>query len=160
MGDAIGVTSGKNCCRVLGKAGGGLSTMTLDGEKLKNWGDFDYFAFDVCTEREEKQPMSFELWDAASKNYHTRCSDEGKTVKQGKQTMIFPINRAKRNGKEGRDWNELEPQDKIQMNALSKVKIFFTPPKSGGDLVFWVDNFRILQEDALGGKMKIEVPAP
>src|SRR6185436_784603 len=66
-----GVTSGKNCCRVLGKAGGGLSTMTLDGEKLKNWGDFDYFAMDVYTEREEKLLITFELWDKASTNYHT-----------------------------------------------------------------------------------------
>src|SRR5207237_3502621 len=48
---------------------------------------------------------------------------------------------------------------KIQMNALTKVKMFLTPPNSGGDLVWWVDNFRLLQEDALGGKMKVDVPA-
>jgi hypothetical protein len=155
-----GVTHGTSCCRLVCKQGADYCVIHLGKEKIKNWSNFDFFAFDVYSEREEKINVVFELWDAASKNYHTRCTIEsGHAVKQGKQTLIYPINRAKRNNKEGRDWSELEPQDKIQMNALSKVKVFFTPPKSGGDLVLWVDNFRILQEDALGGKMKIEVPA-
>jgi hypothetical protein len=154
-----GVTHGKNCCRVVFKQGGDYGVFFLGDAKIKNWGDFDYFAMDVFMERESKVSFSFELMDGLTKGYPTRCTIEPVNVKQGKNSIVIPINRAKRNGKEGRDWEELEPKDKMQMNALTKVKLFLNPPKDGGDLVWWIDNVRVLQEDALGGKMKVDVPA-
>ena len=154
-----GVTHGKNCCRMVFKQGADYGVFFLGDAKIKNWGDFDYFAMDVYMEREGKFGFSFELMDGLTKGYPTRCTIEPVNVKQGKNPIVIPINRAKRNSKEGRDWNELEPKDKMQMNALAKVKVFLTPPKDGGDLVWWIDNIRVLQEDALGGKMKVDVPA-
>src|SRR5579862_5428356 len=38
-----GVTGGKNCCRIVGKQGGGTTAFCIEGEKLKNWADYDYF---------------------------------------------------------------------------------------------------------------------
>jgi hypothetical protein len=158
-----GVTSGKNCCRVLGKAGGGLSTMTLDGEKLKNWGDFDFFAMDVYTEREEKLLITFELWDKASTNYHTRCTfedgDEAQRTHVGKNTLMWRISRAARNGKKsGLSWDEMQPQDKIQLNGLKLIKFMFAPFDGGGNTTIWIDNLRLMQEDAVGGSIKIKLP--
>ncbi len=154
-----GVTRGKNCCRLVFKQGADYGVFYIGREKTKDWGNFDYFVMDVVMEREGKIGFSFELWDGLTKGYPTRCTIEPMIVKQGKNSIVIPINRAKRNGKEGRDWGELEEKDKIQMNALTRVKIFLTPPKDGGNLVWWVDNIRVLQEDALGGKMKVDVPA-
>jgi hypothetical protein len=154
-----GVTRGKNCCRMVFKQGADYGNFFFGGDKIRNWKDFDYIAFDIFQERDEKISFAFELWDALTKGYPTRCTFEPNNVRQGKQTVVIQINRAKRNGKEGRTWEEAEPQDKIAMNAMTKVKFFLTPPKTGGDLVWWVDNIRLLQEDALGGKMKVEVPA-
>lgn len=152
-----GVTHGKNCARTIFKAGSPYCSIHLGPQAIKSWSNFDYFAMDVFMEREEKIQLMFELFDGLSKNYATRCTME-QTVRPGKQTLVFPINRAKRNGKEGRDWDELQPNDKIKMDALTRVKIFLVPPAKG-DLVWWIDNLRILQEDALGGKMKVELPA-
>ena len=154
-----GVTRGKNCCRMVFKQGADFGMFYIGKEKTKNWGSFDYFAMDVFMEREGKIGFSFELWDGLARNFATRCTIEPVVVKQGKNSIVVPINRAKRNGKEGRDWAELEEKDKIQMNALTRVKIFLGPPKDGGDLVWWVDNIRVLQEDALGGRMKVDLPA-
>jgi hypothetical protein len=153
-----GVTRGKNCCRMVFAKGAAWGAFHFGKEKLKDWQDFDYIAFDIFSDREEKVAFCFELMDALSKNYHTRCSFESQAIRPGKQTIVIPINRAKRNGKEGRDWEELEPQDKIRMNALTRVKFFLTPPKTE-DLVLWVDNIRLMQEDALGLKMKVALPA-
>ena len=127
-----GVTEGKNCARVVGKRGQRWALFTLGRGALKNWADFDYFAMDVHSEK--KLSLNFELWDANSKNYATRCTSGG-SVNPGQNTLLFKINRSKRNNKEGRSWEELKPQDKIKMNGLTQVKIFFTPRKDGGDTV-------------------------
>ena len=124
-----GVTSGKNCCRVVGQAGKPWAAMVLRGEAIKNWSDFDYFAMDVFAEREEKIRIVFELWDQDSKNYATRCTNENVRTHKGANKLVWRINRPKRNNKEGREWNELQAKDKIQLNRLKKVKIFFTPFK-------------------------------
>ncbi|MGD0094610.1 MAG: hypothetical protein ABSE73_32265, partial [Planctomycetota bacterium] len=112
----------------------------------------------IFMERDQKVPFVCELWDALAKNYHTRCTFE-QTVRPGKQTMLFRINRAKRNGKEGLTWEEAQPKDKIDLNGLKCVKCFLTPPKTGGDLVWWMDNIRLLTEDAAGAKMAVKLPA-
>jgi hypothetical protein len=161
-----GVTHGDKCCRVVFKKGG-ESSFFLSSEQIKNWSKFDYFAVDVYSEREEKVRMVLEFMDAHSKpnDYPTRCTFdeihgtfENNIIKQGKNTIVFEINHAKRNNKEGREWQELEANDKMAMDALTKVKLFVVPPE-GSDLTLWIDNMRLLQEDALGGKMKIELPA-
>ncbi|HYF51548.1 MAG TPA: hypothetical protein VEJ63_19195 [Planctomycetota bacterium] len=153
-----GVTRGKNCCRVVFAKGGGYGVFYIHPSKTKNWSNFDYIAFDIFQEREDKMNMCFELWDAATKGYPTRCTFESNTVRQGKNTVVVQINRAKRNGKEGRTWEECLPADKINMEGLTKVKVFLECPKDR-DLVWWIDNVRLLQEDALGGKMTVALPA-
>jgi len=158
-----GVTSGKNCCRVVSKAGAGLTTLCLAGEKLKNWGDFDYFAMDVYTERQEKLLVAFELWDKGATNFHTRCTfedgDEAQRTHVGKNTLMWRINRAARNGKRGGlSWDELQAKDKIQLNELKLIKFMFPPFAEGGDTVIWIDNLRLMQEDAVGGGIKVKLP--
>ncbi|MBI3830691.1 MAG: hypothetical protein HY291_14310 [Planctomycetes bacterium] len=154
-----GVTSGKNCLRVVGKAGGDYAVLMLKGDKLKEWGNFDYFAMDVYTERDEKMPLVFELWDSASKNYPTRCTYEESQTHVGKNTMIWRINRSGRNGKkDGLSWEELKPQDKINLNDLKLIKIFFPPFKAGGNTVIWVDKLRLMQEDAVVAKVDVKIP--
>jgi hypothetical protein len=153
-----GVTHGANCCRLVIKKGGEYADFSFAADKIKDWGNFDYIAFDIFGEAEEKTAFSFELWDGLTKGYPTRATFEPNVVRHGKNTIVIPINRAKRNGKEGRDWTELEAKDKIQMDALTKVKFFLGQPKAQ-DLTWWMDNVRLLQEDALGGKMKVELPA-
>ena len=158
-----GVTSGKNCCRVLSKAGAGLAVMCMEGDKLKNWGDFDYFAMDVYTERQEKLLIAFELWDKDSTNFHTRCTfedgDEAQQTHVGKNTLMWKINRAARNAKKsGLAWEEMEAKDKIDLNRLKLIKFMFPPFSEGGDTTIWIDNLRLMQEDAVGGSIKVKLP--
>lgn len=154
-----GVTSGKNCLRLVGKAGADYTTFEIRGDKLKDWGNFDYFAMDIYTERDEKMPLCFELWDGAAKNYATRCTFEDAQTHVGKNTLIWRINRAARNGKkDGMSWEEMRPQDKIEMNALARVKIFFSPFKAGGNTVLWIDKMRLMQEDAVVAKVDVKIP--
>jgi len=152
-----GVTSGKQCCRATFKKGGDYAGFYFNGERKKGWEAYDYFAMDVVVRGEDRTSMIFELWDANSKNYPTRCSISADVV-PGKQTVLIPINRAKRNNKEGSGWEELESKDKIRMDALTMVKVFFNTPKDH-DLVWMIDNVRLLKENALGRKMTVELPA-
>ena len=116
-----GVTHGNNCARLVFEKGVAWAYFTLGTDAVRNWSDFDYFAMDVYAEDTHPYRVVFELWDAASRNYHTRCTFENTTTHPGKQTLMWQINRAKRNGKEGREWHELEPRDKIQMDGLTRV---------------------------------------
>ena len=110
-----GVTEGKNCARLTAKRGSDYAHLKLPAEATRNWSDFDYLALDLFTEDEHPYVLNFELWDANSKNYPTRFTNSEIKTRPGRQTLLYPINRAKRNGKEGRTWEELEPQDKIKM---------------------------------------------
>jgi len=152
-----GVTEGRNCIRLVARKGSPYCEFRLGARAIQNWSSFDYFAMDVFTEDNQPYTFVFELWDALSKNYQTRCTYTGEPTHPGKQTLLFRINRAKRNSKEGRDWDELEPQDKIQMDGLKMVKIFVTPGKER-DAIFWIDNLRLMQEDAAKPPFRIELP--
>lgn len=149
-----GVTDGKNSARLVVPRGVDYGFFFLDADAIRNWGDFDYAAIDLTTEDEHPYTFHFELWDRRSTNYATRCTWENVTTRPGRQTLLYPINRARRNSKEGREWDELEPQDKIDLNSLTQVKIFVTPRKDR-DAIFWIDNIRLLQEDAARPKMKV-----
>ena len=151
-----GVTSGKRCCRMTFKKGGDYGEINLTGDNVKGWSGYDYFAMDVNNLGDDRTSLTLELWDAQSKDYATRCGLPFQVV-PGKQTVLIPINRAKRNGKEGRSWNELETKDKIDMKNLAKVKIHFTTPKNH-DLVWRVDYIRLMKEDALGLKIDVKLP--
>jgi hypothetical protein len=153
-----GVTEGKNCARLTIPKGPDFGSLSLTGDMVRDWADYDYFAVDLYTEDEHRYPITLELWDDLSKNYQTRCTFEGGAVtRPGRQTLMFQINRAKRNSKEGRDWDELQPQDKIKMNGLTRVKLFTSALKDH-DAVFWIDNIRLLQEDAAKPKLKVDLP--
>lgn len=155
-----GVTGGQNCLRIVGKPEDGWVSFELRGEKAKSWSNFDYFAMDVFTEREEKMAMCLEFWDGQSKNYATRCTYEDTQTHVGKNTLVWRINRAARNAKkDGLEWHEILPKDRIDMNGLTRVKIFFTPFKNGGNTVIWVDKLRLMQEDAVVPKVNVELPA-
>ena len=154
-----GVTSGQNCLRIVGKQGAPWATLEIRSDKIKGWQDFDYFAMDVFSEREEKLRIVLELWDDRSTNYATRCTFEDNEARPGRTTLLWRINRAKRNNKEGREWEELEPQDKIALDRLKMVKIFFTPFKEGGNTTLWADRLRLMQEDAVGTRIKLALPA-
>ncbi len=108
-------------------------------------------------EDDHPYPLTLELWDAASKNYATRCTFENVTTRPGRQTLLYPIARARRNAKEGLEWGELEAKDKIDLDGLKRVKLFLTPLKDR-DAVLWIDNIRLMQEDA--AKPKLTVPLP
>lgn len=151
-----GVTEGKNCARIVVPKGSAYGVFHLGAGAIRNWSEFDYFAMDLHTDDEHLYTIHFELWDGLTKNYATRCTLD-QTTHPGKQTLLYPINRCKRNGKEGREWEELEPRDKIQMDGLTQVKIFLTPRKDR-DAIFWIDNLRLMQEDA--AKPKLRVPLP
>ena len=151
-----GVTSGKYCCRMSFQKGGGYSEVYFTGDRKQGWQDYDYFAMDVTVPGNDRTDMTLEFFDSLSKNYQSRCSLSA-TVVPGKQTVLIPINRAKRNSKEGRDWEELEPQDKMNMRALTKCKFHLVTPKDH-DLIWFVDNIRLLKEDALGRKLTLELP--
>ena len=159
-----GVTSGRTCCRVVGKEGGNYIVLNLLGEKLKGWENFDYFAMDVYTDRQEKIPIVFELWDEGSANveYATRATfedDPRNFTHPGANKLLWPINHAARNKRKEVEWREVEEKDRIKMSALTKVRIFFQSVKGGGDTVLWIDNLRLLQEDAVGGKIDVALPA-
>ena len=154
-----GVTRGANCLRVVGKMGKSWAAMVIRGDTVGDVSDFDYFAMDVYTERTEKLRMVFELWDQNSTNYATRCTFENERTHVGKNTLLWKINRPKRNNKEGLEWHELQPKDKIDRANLKMIKIFFTPFKAGGNTVLWIDNMRFMQEDAVGGRIKVKLPA-
>lgn len=151
-----GVTDGKWCARLTLPAGGDFGVMILDGEAVKNWAGFDYFAMDLFTEGDEPHSINFELWDRASHNYATRFTIDQPTH-AGRQTLLFPINRARRNGKEGRDWDELEAKDKIDLAALKMIKIF-TEQRRDRPTTFWIDNLRLMQADAAKPKMRASLP--
>ena len=151
-----GVTDGKWCARLTIPAGKSWGTIDIRDKIIKNWGGFDYFAFDLYTEDDHPYDVCFELWDQASRNYHTRCTYTQKT-RPGKQTLLYRIDRAKRNSKEGREWQELEPKDKIDLNNLKKIKIFATPRKDR-PARFWIDNLRLMQEDAAKPRMRVDLP--
>ncbi|MBY0227927.1 MAG: hypothetical protein K2W96_01470 [Gemmataceae bacterium] len=151
-----GVTHGKTCARWVVKKGTDYGSMEFGPAARKGWAGFDYFAVDVYMEEGGPATLHFELWDGLTRGYPTRCTFDQK-LRPGKQTLLFHIARARRNGKEGRDWDELEPKDKIDLARLTKVKLFLSPPKDR-DAVLWIDNLRLLQEDA--AKPKLEVPLP
>ncbi len=154
----VGVTHGGKCARLTAAKGAEYSLMLLDADAIKDWGDFDYFAVDVTIEDDHPYALVLELWDGASQNYATRCTYENVTTRPGRQTLLYPIGRARRNAKEGLDWGELEAKDKIDRDALKQVKLFLTPLKDR-DAVMWIDNVRLMQEDAAKPKLTVPLPA-
>ena len=154
----VGVTHGSKCARLTAAKGAEYAVLQLDAEAIKDWGDFDYFAVDVTLEDDHPYQLVLELWDGASKNYATRCTFEGVTTRPGRQTLLYPIEHARRNAKEGLDWGELEDKDKIDRDALTQVKLFLTPLKDR-DAVMWIDNVRLMQEDAAKPKLTVPLPA-
>src|SRR4051812_18183890 len=100
-----GVTHGRSCARVVIRAGDGYATLVLAADRCRDWSGFAAIAFDVYQERAEKTAINVELWDGASRDYATRCTT-ATVVRAGRGTVLVPIDHAKRNGKEGRDWAE------------------------------------------------------
>jgi hypothetical protein len=154
-----GVTHGRTCARLVLAQGDGAAVLTLGGARIRDWSKYAAIAFDVFQERADKQELHVELWDQASHDYHTRCTYD-RVVRQGRNTIVVAIDRAKRNGKEGRAWAELEPQDRIDLDGLKLVKLFAARPQQGGDVVWWIDHVRLLTSDAVAGpQLAVVLPA-
>lgn len=154
------VTSGKNCLRIAGRMGKQWASFALvDRAMLKDFEKYDYVGLDAVCERDGEIGLTLELFDKDSTDYYSRATLEQKKIHKGMNRLFWRINRARRNGKEGREWEELEPKDKIDRANLAKVKLFFTPVKDGGDTVLWIDKLRLLPENAVGGKIEIALPA-
>jgi hypothetical protein len=159
LDDAAGVTHGKKSCHVVTKAGGWAS-FEVSGAPIQNWANFDYLAVDIFTNHTQRLPMTAELWDKNSKDYATRCTfDDFFRTHPGQNTVLFPIAHAKRNNKEGLEWNELEEKDKIDLNGLTRVKFILPAGLDNGECQLWFDNIRLLQEDAAGQRLQVHLPA-
>ena len=154
----VGVTHGARCARLTARKGADYATLVLDDDAVKGWGDFDYFAVNVTLDDDHPYALTLELWDGASKNYATRCTYENVTTRPGRQTLLYPIAHARRNSKEGLEWSELEAKDKIDRDALTQVKLFLKPLPDR-DAVMWIDNIRLMQEDAAKPKLTVPLPA-
>jgi hypothetical protein len=154
-----GVTEGRQCARMTIRHGGRTGCFFLEPQQIRDWGDFDYFAMDVYTDLPEPCAIIVELWDAGSANgeYHSRCTFENVQTHPGQQTLLYRINRPVRNGKQEWNDNQLEPGDRINLNALTRVKIF-TASSPDRDEVFWIDNIRLMREGAARPKMSVSLP--
>lgn len=154
------VTSGQYCMRVVAKAGKPWGAIVLtDRAKTKDFDAYDYLGLDVFSEQDAEIGLTLELCDKDSVDYYTRATIAEKKVHRGINHLFWKINHARRNGKEGFDWAVLEAKDKIDRANVTRVKLFFTPLKEGGDTRLWMDNMRLLPEDAVGGKTAIALPA-
>lgn len=155
-----GVTRGANCLRWVGKLGDSWSTLEMRSpDKLSGFEGYDYYGVDVFNGTEQDISICLEFWDADSKDYHTRCTLEGKMAHPGANRLFWHINKLKRNNKEGSDWNEVEAKEKIRLGDLKKIKLIMVPAKEGGNTTLWVDNFRLLPESAVNSAMAITLPA-
>jgi hypothetical protein len=150
------VTHGKSAARVVAPKGRAYSELAFGAREIKDWTDYDYLAVDLYNPEDHSHSIQFELWDQETDDYYTRYT-VGTRTRKGIQTLLFPIHHAKRNGKQGMTWNELRPEDKIDMGRLTLAKLFFKTGKERG-AVFWIDNIRLLQEDAAVPKMAVELP--
>ena len=131
--------------------------LVFDQAAIKNWSDFDYLAVDVTMEDDHAYPLTLELWDAASTNYATRCTFENVGPgPAGRRCFIRSVALGAMPRKVC-DWSELEAKDKIDLDRLKQVKLFLTPLKDR-NAVLWIDNIRLMQEDA--AKPKLTVPLP
>lgn len=153
-----GVTEGRTCLRWATPAGADDGVFRLPDADLAGWDRFDYLAIDVATDDSHPYALCVELWDHASKNYGSRCTYEGVTTRPGRQTLLYPIARAVRNGASGRGWGELVDADKIDCGRLKQVKFFLTPRKDRA-AVLYLDNVRLLTADAAKPSLNLPLPA-
>ncbi|HYF49102.1 MAG TPA: hypothetical protein VEJ63_06840, partial [Planctomycetota bacterium] len=158
LAGAEGVTRGKSGLHVV-TTPGEHTAIELTGDIIKNWGSFDYFAMDIYTKHSERLRVSFELWDDKATNFPTRCTYDDLTwTHAGQNTLMYNIGRARRNEKEGRDWDELEEKDKIDLNKLKLVKIILPAGLKDGECHLWIDNLRVMQEDAAAQRARVNLP--
>jgi hypothetical protein len=150
----VGVTSGQRCCRMTFQKNSDWSQVQFTGGSKEGWQNYDYFAMDIVSE--EKANVILEFQDELTNSYATRCSLSGSVV-PGKQTVLIRINQPKRNGKEGLDWDQIQPQDKINLAALKVCKFMVAAPKDH-DIVWHVDQIRLLKENALGLSIDLKLP--
>ena len=154
-----GVTRGTNCLRMVATMGADYAVLGINSrDKLAEFAKYDYFGIDVFNGMQEDIDLMLEFSDVNSKNYPLRCSYLANKVHPGRNHLIYRIDQLKRNNKEGRSWDELEPQDKIRKDSLTVIKLMFTPPKQGGDTKLWIDSLSLLPESAANPTVKLTLP--
>lgn len=152
-----GVTEGLECLRIAIPKGEKTGSFVLGKNKLTKWHEYDYLAIDLYTEDESSYVIAVELSDPMSVDGTTRWTFERITTHPGPQTLLYPITRVARYARSWTDWEDLTPDDKMQMDKLTKVRIFIKS-KDDRDAVFWIDQIRLLQEDAAKPKMVLNLP--
>ncbi|VTS05606.1 hypothetical protein [Tuwongella immobilis] len=152
-----GVTHGSSCGRWVVPKGTEYGIINWDLSMIRDWSEFDFLAIDCVTEDDHPYAIVLELFDAASRNYATRCTFESITTRPGRQTLLYPIGKARRNAAEGREWDELVPADKIDLKNLTRVKCFVVPRKDR-DAIFFIDQIRLMQADAVRPPMRLNLP--
>ncbi|MFP6886794.1 MAG: glycoside hydrolase domain-containing protein [Opitutales bacterium] len=156
--------SGKKSLKLTCAKGRPWTPFEFDRSLLKGWEDYDYLSIDFYSEDPAIVRFTPEFWDRASHNYHTRSTFEGQAgmkvvpVHQGKTRVLVHLKVARRNGKEGLGFGELQKEDKIDFGALKKVTAWFNTSGLKEDYVVYLDNVRLLQEGALESNMRVDLP--
>lgn len=159
LDDSAGVTHGKRSAHIV-TTPGEWAAFELGGAPIRDWENFDYLAVDIFTRHPQRLTITVELWDKNSKDFATRCTfDDFFHTHVGQNTVYYPIAHAKRNNKEGRDWDELEEKDKIDLKHLTRVKFILPGGLNDGECHLWFDNIRLVQQDAMGQHLKVHLPA-
>lgn len=156
------VTRNANCLRVVGMMEQPYASLVVtDPAALENAEHYDYVAMDAYNNSERAVKLTLELWDAKSVDYYSRSTMDGdpaeaRTVmlRPGMNHLYWPIQRPRRNAKEGMDWRDIKDGDLVDRANLTQLKIFFQPEKSGGDTVFWMDNLRFVKAHMVGGLLE------
>ncbi|MDA1044443.1 MAG: hypothetical protein O3C57_04385, partial [Verrucomicrobia bacterium] len=152
-----GVSQGRQSARVIATQKDSYAEFVFPAAMMKGWEGFDFLALDIHVEQKRRFELHVEFRDARSRDYHSRCTlTQG--VRNGSQTLLFPIALLRRNGKEGLDESELRPDDLIPHAALREVKLFFETD-NGKLPVFWLDQVRLLNREALSTPMPLDLPA-
>jgi hypothetical protein len=142
-----GVTSGKQSAKITLKKGEQWSSIALSGELLKGWENAESVCVDVFTEDAEGAELIFDVQDARSRDFSTRATQTGSKLAKGQQTLTWSLHHLKRNSKEGVAWEALSDDDKLDVRALTKVKIF-TTPRADRDWTIYIDNVRLMPKSA------------
>jgi len=123
------------------------SSLLFEGELLKGWEQAEWLALDLSTENAEGAELLLDLQDAQSRDFASRATLPAVKLEQGKQTLKWKLTQLKRNGQENAAWETVPASERLNVSALTKVKLFTTPPKEK-DWIVTIDNVRLISKDS------------
>ena len=152
----FGVTQGKQCAHIRTTRPGHYAEFKFSKQTTRSWAGYDYLAVDLHVESAPPLGIMLEIRDAKSRDYFSRCTLTQNT-KTGTQTLLWPISKLRRNGKEGLGSDQLMAGDLIQHDQIRSAKLFFQSP-DGKSIAFWIDNVRLLHRTACHPPMPLSLP--